>query len=660
MDNYEQAVQTLRFLAVDAVEKANSGHPGTPMALATAAVELFANHLRYLPEDPHWPNRDRFVLSCGHASMLLYGILHLSGYDLPIEEIKRFRQLGSKTPGHPEYGHTPGVETTTGPLGQGFANAVGMALAGKMAGARVNDSDSRPIDYRVYAFASDGDLMEGISAEAASLAGHLALDNLVVLYDDNHITIDGNTELSFSENAALRFEASGWVTQKIDGHDRGQLAAAFERAKTATKPTLIVARTTIAIGAPNKQGTSAAHGSALGKEEVRATKEKAGWPLEPDFLVPKEARLAFADRVAKNREEYRRWQEAVSALPEARSAALRELLERQVPGNLYRQLLDEVQRSGLGNKADATRSHSGKIIQKVAELVPTLVSGSADLNASTKTNIKATTSVEAGDYAGRNLHYGIREHAMGGISSGLVLSGYFHPVCSTFLVFADYMRPSIRLASIMQQPVTYVFTHDSIFVGEDGPTHEPIEQVWSLRLIPNLDVVRPADAVECAAAWAHALGRKDGPTALCLTRQTVPALERADGFDPDQVLKGAYVLESDQSPDLVLIASGSEVGVAVQAADLLRKRGRRVRVVSAPCWDVFRRQPIPYQEEVLPASVRRASIEAGVTTPWADAVGIDGIRVGIDRYGSSAPYQELASEYGLTAEQVTDCIEKEL
>jgi transketolase len=654
MDNYEQAVQTLRFLAIDAVEKADSGHPGTPMALSTAAVELFSEHLRYVPEVPDWPNRDRFVLSCGHASMLLYSILHLAGYDLPLDELKRFRQLGSKTPGHPEHGHTVGVETTTGPLGQGFTNAVGMALASKMAGARLNDEGAPLIDYRVYAFASDGDLMEGVSGEAASLAGHLALDNLIVLYDDNHITIDGKTELAFSEDVAARFAAYGWATQHIDGHDRSALNAAFKRAQGESKPSLIVARTTIAIGAPNKQGTSASHGSPLGKDEVRATKQAAGWPLEPEFLVPPTASDVFAPRLAENRRAYAAWQRAVAALPADRATRVKQVLTRQVPEDLYAQLC-----ASLDKKVDATRSHSGKIIQKLAELVPGLVSGSADLNASTKTDVKATTSVQAGAYQGRNLHFGIREHAMGGIASGLALSGGFVPICSTFLVFADYMRPSIRLAALMGLPVAYVFTHDSIFVGEDGPTHQPIEQVWSLRLIPNLDVFRPADALECAAAWAHTVLRKDGPTALCLTRQNVPELERPAGFDPNSILRGAYLLVTDASPTLAIVATGSEVGVAVAAKKLLNDRGHQVSVVSAPCWDLFRRQPVEYQRTVLPKGLRVATVEAGVTTPWADA-GSDSIRIGIDRFGSSGPYKELASAYGLTAEQVADSLLKEL
>jgi transketolase len=652
MDTYEKAVQTLRFLAVDAVEKAGNGHPGTPMALSTAAVELFANHLRYVPDAPDWPNRDRFVLSCGHASMLLYATLHLTGYDLPLDELKRFRQVGSKTPGHPEFGHTAGVETTTGPLGQGFTNAVGMALASKMAGARVNNGDSKIIDYTVYAFASDGDLMEGISSEAASIAGHLALDNLVVVYDDNHITIDGSTELSFSENVAARFEAYGWAPLRIDGHDPAQLRDAYSNARRANKPVLIVAKTTIGIGSPNKAGTSAAHGAPLGKDEVRATKLAAGWPIEPDFHVPEGASEVFHAQQAKNRKELATWQQAVKGLPPDRARALKELLECSVPADLYQQLI-----ASLELKKDATRSHSGRIIQKVAELVPTLVSGSADLNASTKTDIKATTSIKASDFQGRNLHFGIREHAMGGIVSGLSLTGWFRPVCSTFLVFADYMRPSIRLAALMQRPVTYVFTHDSIFVGEDGPTHQPIEQVWSLRLIPNLDVLRPADALECAAAWAHAMGRKDGPSALCLTRQGVPELERPDSFDANDILKGAYVLESDDAPSLVLIASGSEVGVAVATKQLLNERGHKVRVVSAPCWDAFRRQSVAYRDQVLLKGVRRVSIEAGVTTPWAEATGLDGLRVGIDRFGQSGPYKDLDSVFGLTAKQVADCIE---
>lgn len=651
MDYYGKAIKTVRFLSVDAVERANSGHPGTPMALATIAVELFANHLNYLPDQPDWPNRDRFVLSAGHASMLLYSVLYLSGYDLPLDELKRFRQLGSKTPGHPEHGLTPGVETTTGPLGQGFGNAVGMALAGKMAGARVNQGGSNLIDYRVYAIASDGDLMEGVSSEAASIAGHLGLDNLIVFYDDNAITIDGSTELAFSEDVEGRFRASGWAVQRIDGHDRAQVAQALERAKEEEQPSLIIAKTRIAIGAPNKEGTSAAHGAPLGKDEVRATKQAAGWPEEPDFVVPDGATEPFRRRVEVNRRVHQAWKRAVDELPEERARVYESVVHPKVPDDLFERLL-----AAAPEGKDATRSHGAKIQQRAAELVPAMVGGAADLVASTKTTVKTSTSIARGEYAGRNIHFGIREHAMGSITNGLALSGFFLPYASTFLIFSDYMRPPMRLAALMEQPVTYVFTHDSIFVGEDGPTHEPVEQVWALRLIPNLDVVRPADGLECAAAWSHALTRKDGPTALCLSRQAVPALARRDDFDPRELLNGAYVLTTDDDPEFVLVATGSEVGVAVDAKKLLNEKGRRLRVVSAPCLDAFARLSDEKREAVLPRRLRTVTLEAGVTAPWASIGGRDDIHLGVDRFGASAPYQELARAYGLTAQQVADAI----
>jgi transketolase len=655
-DAFADAVHTVRFLAVDAVEKANSGHPGAPMALAGIAVEVFARHLRYVPEAPHWANRDRFVLSCGHASMLLYALLHLAGYGVTLDDIKNFRQWDSRTPGHPEHGLTPGVETTTGPLGQGFGNAVGMALASKLMASRVNQAGSTIIDYRVFVLASDGDVMEGVCYESASIAGHLGLDNLIVVYDDNRITIDGSTELAFSEDVGARFEACGWHVQRVDGHDPAQVRAALERAAAASgKPKLVVARTRIAIGAPTKEGTAESHGAALGAKEVEATKRAAGWPLEPTFHVAGAAREAFTERVEQNRAEYVEWQTAVSELSRDRAELWQRLSTRAVPEDIFQQLLGVA-----AAKADATRNHAGKIQQRVAELVPSLVGGSADLAGSAKTTIEKSPDVRRGDFSGRNLHFGVREHAMGAIMNGLALSGAFIPYGSTFLIFSDYMRPAIRLASLMEQQVVLVYSHDSVFLGEDGPTHQPIEQIWSLRLIPNLHLYRPADAMECAAAWTHALKRGQAPTAIVLSRQKVPAIERPQGFDAQLLLDGAYVLLDVEGPELVLIATGSEVHVAVEASRILAKGGRRIRVVSAPCLEAFAELPKARQDQILPPGVRRASIEAGRSTPWRSLVGPDGITVGIDRFGASAPWEVIAEKLGLTAQKVADRLAAEL
>ncbi len=655
MNAFEQAVRTVRFLAVDAVEKAQSGHPGAPMALAGIAVEIFSRHLRYNPKDPEWPNRDRFILSCGHASMLLYATLHLAGYDLSIDDLKSFRKLGSKTPGHPEYGCTPGVETTTGPLGQGVANAVGLALASKLMAERVNRPGDELIDYRVFVLASDGDLMEGVASEAASIAGHLQLDNLVVVYADNQITIDGGTNISFSEDVQKRFEAYGWAVQRVDGHNAEEVSAALTEATKQKQPSLIIARTHIGYGSPHKQDTPACHGAALGKDEVRATKECAGWPLEPTFLVPEEAYVPFKEQQARNAGLYEAWLQRTRALSGERAELFQALRTRQTPKDLLERLL-----SKLELKADATRSHAGRVQQIVAELIPSLVGGSADLAGSAKTTLTRYGDVAAGDFSGRNLHYGVREHAMAAISNGLSLSGFFIPFTSTFLIFSDYMRPAVRLSSLMDQQVIYVFSHDSVFLGEDGPTHQPIEQLWTLRLIPHLDVVRPADARECAAAWAYAAARRNAPTVISLTRHKVPELARPEGFEPAQMLDGAYVVSDTPDPELTLIASGSEVHVAVEAREILQAQGKRVRVVSAPCWQAFSRLDKAKQERVLGRGTRLVSIEAGSTWPWRGVVGPDGITIGIDRFGASGPLEELAKFFGLTAKQVASKILEQL
>ncbi|MDQ2644392.1 MAG: transketolase [Myxococcota bacterium] len=647
MSAFDQAIRTIQFLSADGVEKANSGHPGTPMALAGITTEIFTQHLRYVPEDPTWPNRDRFVLSCGHASMLLYSTLFLAGYDLSLEDLKQFRQWNSKTAGHPEYGFAPGIETTTGPLGQGVGNAVGMALASKLMSARVGPEI---IDYTVYCLASDGDLMEGVASEAASIAGHLGLDNLILIYDDNKITIDGTTELSFSEDVAKRFEAYGFATERVDGHSPEQVRSAIERAKARKgQPSLILARTTIGIGAPTKAGTSKAHGAPLGAEEIKAAKLAAGWPGDVSFNVPEEAKAPFKDRAAQNRILRDAWKKAVAGLDADKKRTLDSFLNRTVPADLYEQL-----RKSLDGKADATRNTAGKVEQKVAGLVPSLLGGAADLAESTKTTIKGSPDVHRGEFAGRNLNFGIREHGMAAVLNGLSLSGFFIPFGSTFLIFSDYCRPSIRLAAIMHQRSLFVFTHDSIFLGEDGPTHQPIEHLWSLRLIPNLDVVRPADGLECAAAWTHAVTRTNGPTAFALSRQKLPELERPANFDPARVLDGAYVLADAPNAELTLIATGSEVHVALAAKKILDEKGHPARVVSAPCWEAFQRLPAETIESVLGPGTRRVSIEAGSSIPWRTVTGERGINIGLDRFGASAPAERLAEEFGLTGAKVAE------
>jgi transketolase len=649
------AVDTVKTLSIDAVEKAKSGHPGTPMGLADLTVELFLHHLRYDPKDPGWIGRDRFVLSAGHASMLVYSMLHLAGYDLPMSELQAFRQWDSKTPGHPEAFHTPGVETTTGPLGQGVGNAIGMALGLKMLQARFGDAFAVP---RVYCIASDGDVMEGVSAEASSMAGHLGLSNLVVFYDDNKITIEGETELAFSEDVGGRYEAYGWFVQRVDGHDRKEIGKAIRRAhEQHDRPSFIVCRTHIAHGAPNAVDTHGAHGAPLGAEEIALTKKNIGWDPEKHFFVPEDVRKVFAERAEDLKAERAAWDADLAAFLNAHADKAREfdaMLSRAVPEGLLAKLV-----AAAPEKSDATRNTSNVIQQTAAKLVPALVGGSADLGPSTKTLIKGTDSVAFRRYGGRNLHFGIREHGMGAICNGMALTGAFIPYGSTFLVFSDYMRPSIRLSALMGLQCLWIFTHDSVFLGEDGPTHQPIEQLWALRLIPNVDVVRPADALEVAAAWAMALERKDGPTVFALSRQTIPNLPREAGFAPELMMRGAYVLAEARGgdPEVVIVASGSEVHVAVGAKERLEKGGTRVRVVSAPCLERFARQGQAYFEEVLPPRARKVSIEAGRTLPWLGVIGRDGLAIGIDRFGASAPDKVLGDKLGLGIDAVTARIE---
>ena len=649
------AVDTVKTLSIDAVQKANSGHPGTPMGLADIAVELWTRYLRYDPKDPHWMGRDRFVLSCGHASMLLYSMLHLSGYDLPLKQLESFRQWDSKTPGHPEVHLTPGVETTTGPLGQGVGNAVGMALAAKMCEARFGEPFK---DVRVFALCSDGDLMEGVSGEASSIAGHLGLPNLVLIYDDNHITIEGDTELAYSDDAGKRYESYGFFVQRIDGHDRQQIRNAIDKALAQKdKPSFIVARTHIANGAPHAHDTSEAHGSPLGEEEIAATKKNIGWDL-PKFTVPKEVTQLFADRASDNQKDKADWQSRVDAWKKQNADLAKQLdafMAKTVPADLYEQLQKQ-----LPEKEDATRNTSNAVQQIVAKLVPSLVGGSADLAPSTKTLIKGAASVNRHEYAGRNLHFGIREHGMGAVCNGMSLFGGVIPYGATFLQFSDYMRGAVRLSALSEMQVLWIYTHDSVFLGEDGPTHQPIEHYWTMRLIPHMHFVRPADTLEVAAAWTLALTRTNGPTAFSLTRQKVPNLKRDAGFDPKSVLKGAYVLQeaAGGKPDLVIVATGSEVHLAVGAKERLEKAGKaKVRVVSAPCLELFAEQGEAYRSQLLPSGTKKVSIEAGRTPPWKAVVGDGSLNIGIDRYGASAPDKVLAEKFGLTVDAVTKSIE---
>ncbi|MEO5616654.1 MAG: transketolase [Candidatus Eisenbacteria bacterium] len=651
---------TIRFLAADAVEKAKSGHPGMPMGMAEVACVLWTRFLRYQPTDPAWPDRDRFVLSAGHGSMLLYAMLHLAGYDLPMDELQRFRQLGSRTPGHPEHSLTPGVETTTGPLGQGFGNGVGLALAARMLAARAGDAGFAPITHRVFGIVSDGDLMEGVASEAASLAGHWGLGNLIYIYDDNHISIEGDTSLAFTEDVGARFAAYGWHVERADAHDAESVAAVLTRAvDERERPSLVIARSHIGYGAPKKQDSREAHGEPLGPEELAAAKRALGWPESPAFLVPTEVRQRFAARAAELRGEYKDWQRdfaAWRARDAAGAARWDALTTRAVPADLFDRLI-----AAAPTAAAATRAHGNSVLQQVAAMVPSLAGGSADLEPSTKTRIKDSPSIQRGAFAGRNLHFGIREHGMGAILNGLALSGSVIPYGSSFLVFTDYCRPSIRLSALMKLPVIWVFTHDSIFLGEDGPTHEPVEHLASLRLIPNLLVIRPADGLETAAAWGMALERRDGPTLMALTRQTLPPLVRPASFTAADLRRGGYVVLEASSESggalatpetLTLIATGSETSLAVEAAGLIEQQGTPTRVVSMPAPQRFLEQEAAWRDRVLPVGGRRVAIEAGATGGWPAITGDRGLVIGLDRFGESAPIEALREHFGFTPEAV--------
>ncbi len=651
------AANTLRALAVDATNAADSGHPGAPMGMADLAVVLWTEILRFDPKDPQWADRDRFVLSNGHASMLLYGLLHLAGYDLPIEELKRFRQLGSRTPGHPEYGFAPGVETTTGPLGQGFANGVGMAIGARLARQRFKGEGSfSPVSHSIFGFCGDGCLMEGISSEAASIAGHLGLGELVYVWDDNRISIDGSTELTFTEDVLARFASYGWHVLRIDGHDAAAIKTALLAGQAEkSRPTLIAAKTHIGFGSPNRQDTAKAHGSPLGKDEGALAKAKLGWTLAP-FEVPQEVRALFAQAAQRGQEAHGKWDQQVAAWTAASPEAGAAWKARgDAPADLWKAAV-----AAAGNEKTATRNSSGKVINALAAQVPGLVGGSADLAESNKTIIKGHPEYVGGGFdapPARNIAFGVREHAMGAIVNGLALYGGYVPFGATFLTFADYMRPSIRLAALMKIRSLFVFTHDSIYLGEDGPTHQPVEHLWSLRVIPGLHVWRPADGLETAMAWSYAVREGDpAPHALAFTRQNLPPLSRPAGFEPEHVWRGGYVVTDAATPELGIVATGSEVHVAVEAAALLAARGLAVRVVSMPCLERFHAQDRAYQDAVLPRALKLVSFEIGRTGPWAAVIGRDGLAIGIDSFGESAPAEALAKHYGFTAAQVADRI----
>jgi transketolase len=644
------------MLAADAVQQANSGHPGMPMGAADMAFVLWTRHLRFDPGDPRWLGRDRFILSAGHGSMLLYGLLHLAGFDLSLDDLRRFRQLHARTPGHPEFRLTPGVEVTSGPLGQGFANGVGFALGQAMLSAKLGPGN--PVaDHLVYAICGDGDLMEGVSAEAASFAGHHRLGRLVYLYDDNGITIDGKTSITFSgEDVTRRFEAYGWHVQAVDGRDHEAISGAIDAARAElTRPSLIRVRTTIGYGAPRKAGTPGVHGAALGEEELAATRRNLGWPESPRFLVPDEVRAFWGEVIAERRAARAAWDGRTrdwrASHPDA-AAMLDAHVSRAVPADVRARLLDGA------DVADATRKLSGAAIQKAAAVVPSLVGGSADLAESNVTDIKGGGSFGAGDHRGRNVHYGVREHAMGAIANGLAYDGLFIPFSGTFLVFSDYMRPAVRMAALSRLQSIYVWTHDSIFLGEDGPTHQPVEQLTALRAIPNLHVVRPADGLETAEGWAHALERRDGPTALVLTRQKVGRVARGPGFRPDQLRRGGYVVHDAPGATITVVATGSEVGTAQEALLLLAAKGIAARLVSMPCLACFEAQPASYRDGVIPPSHRVAVVEAGRGLEWWRHAGRGGLVIGIDRFGASAPEKALAEEFGLTPARVAERIEQ--
>ena len=645
---FEKAINTVRLLAADGVQKANSGHPGMPMGCADFAFTLWSKYMRFNPGNPDWMGRDRFVLSAGHGSMLIYSLLHLFDFDMSIDDLKQFRQWGSKTPGHPEHGHTAGVEVTTGPLASGLASAVGIAIGLKQFNARIHGGDT--FNQKVYTMSGDGCMMEGTSHEACAIAGHQKLDNLVLFYDSNSITIEGSTSLAFSEDVGKRFDAYGWNVIKIDGQNVPEINAALTLAQHSKgKPTIIIGTTTIGKGAPHLAGTAKSHGAPLGEEELAATKIAFGFDPKKSFFVPDDVRALCKELIAQKKADAAAWDKKFEAFkasaPAADISLMNDLLNRTVPANIK-----DILMKAVPQKETATRNSGGEIMQTIAAQVPALVGGSADLNPSTKTYLKEVGDFTPENRSGRNIHYGIRELAMGMISNGLALTNTI-PFNSTFMVFSDYMKPALRLAALQQLKEIYVFTHDSIFVGEDGPTHQPIEQLAMFRSIPGLTTFRPAESNEVAQAWAAAL-QHQGPSVICLSRQTLPNMS-ADIVAKMDVAKGAYIVSSDADFDTIMIATGSELSISIEAADKLRKEGHKIRVISMPSWECFERQTAAYKESVIPAAItRRVSVEAGTTFGWAKYVGLNGISLGIDHFGSSAPYKKLAEEFGFNTEAV--------
>jgi len=654
----ELCINTIRFLAVDMVQQANSGHPGAPLGMAPMAYTLWDRFLKHNPADPKWPDRDRFILSAGHTSAMLYALLHLTGYDLSLDEIKRFRQWESKTPGHPEHGLVPGVEATTGPLGQGFANGVGMALVEKRLAKHYNRPDYEIIDHYTYAIVSDGDLQEGVASEAASLAGTLGLAKLIYLYDDNGITIEGSTQITFTESVTDRFRAYGWqVIGPIEGTDTDSINEAIKAAQAEKNlPSLIICQTVIGYGSPNKAGKASSHGEPLGVEEVKLTKANLGWTYDQLFTIPADVQAHFNKSEDKGAQWQKEWQSRLEAYGQIFPEEARQLeadLSGDLPEGWGKDLADLFKSA---EKPVATREASGIVINAIAGRVPTLIGGSADLAPSNKTLIKDGGDYGPGGFTGRNIHFGVREHAMGAIANGMALHGGVIPYTGTFLVFYDYMRPPVRLAALMGIRVIYIFTHDSIGVGEDGPTHQPIEQVMGLRGVPDLVTFRPADATETAEAWRVAMERRNGPTALLLSRQSLPVLDRTELTPASEVKRGAYILwEAASEPDVILISTGSEVHITFDAGRSLMEKGVKARVVSMPSWELFDAQPVEYRNKVLPPQNRvRISVEAGITKGWERYVGLDGITIGIPHFGASAPGNTVYEKFGLTPQNVIE------
>ncbi|MHA2360864.1 MAG: transketolase [Candidatus Thorarchaeota archaeon] len=651
----DRAINTIRFLSADAVQGANSGHPGLPMGLAAMAYSLWTRHLRFNPLNPDWPDRDRFVLSGGHGSMLLYSLLYLTGYDVTLDDLKDFRQWCSKTPGHPEYGRTPGVEVTTGPLGQGVGNCVGLAIAEAHLGAIYNRPGHKAVDHYTYAIATDGDFMEGITSEAASFAGHLQLGKLIILYDDNRISIDGSTDLTFTEDRGARFEACGWHVQKVkDGNDVDAIDKAIKKAKEDSRPSLIICRTTIGYGMPNKQDTAKAHGEPPGEEELKGAKENLDWPLEPRFYVPDDVLSHFREAQKRGVELEAEWNTKIEKYREAYPDLAAEL-ERRLEGRIPDDWDSDLPVFPADQKGIATRVASGKTINAMASHIPELIGGSADLTPSNKTWIDGSPSFQKTTPEGRNLHYGVREHLMAATVNGMAVHGGLIPFAGTFFMFSDYMRPALRLSALSHYPSIWVFTHDSIGLGEDGPTHQPIEHLASLRAIPNLLLIRPADANEVVEAWKIAINRRDGPTVLVLTRQGVPIQDRSVYSSASGLERGAYVMADlgKKNPEIILMASGSEVDLIVKAGEELANEGIGVRIVSFPSWGLFEKQDKAYQNSVLnPSITARVSVEAGVSQGWERWVGERGIRISMDQFGTSAPSKELFEKHGFAVENV--------